>query len=1149
MYPNETNAEKDEARSRSVDLVTDLPPNRQGSSSTVALSAARFPSTKPVTRGRLLIRKLHQKHKLIYAGETCVRGIQKNHDHGSLPKASTYNAEDICDDPAPCHQQRHNAAERNLNSFATSAREAPKTNHVQDGRTAMRRLYGKYKSQTLSERSPSPLRAVQDPTTQNQSQRSQRSNDSQGKALFSRPSVSEPRQGRLAIRSLMQRLNGKHQIPSLVQTTVDSAQAPKTESRRLEAENESLGQDSSNEMDDNHQTPLLPTRIPTFLSLIRKRTTANELEARSQTLIQDSRPTKRSRVEQKTLREAAANDRHNMLSKQKAGLLPTSAGDSTLSILFGSNDEVQPTSHRLHETSSAPSSPIPPIPQPPPAPLSPVRPLPQSPSAPSSPTPVLSPQLQSKGRARLEDIPVPRKRFVKETRVTQDTKEITRPAATGRGSQCINPLWPTYRSVIASNLIDGPRTLNDYSINVEEIVSDMSSKGFMPVFEVVKRILDAEMKEDGAEAVDIFSCVSSEIERWQLSLITEIAADIVALLYQVNYERTGFWVRNTIKSRDGVYVSLLRSNASSWEDPRNTPHPFDLFVDVTEENMVIASVYLDLKTQNVSHGVPVLVIGCYPRENEAYGFHRIGNLRIKFMTLEACFFISRSDSGLPKVVSFLMNDESIGKDSLVNDSKGKLINVRDVQSNSHALNSAISFSARLGQAGILNEQQKHVLSSSVNICHSWHTGNPYEKAQLQRILLVNGVPGCGKTHTAVYLITAILIYFNREFLLGGNIMCASGQIIVLTKTNKALDVFMERLGSVQVPNRMGTRDWELRSIPFFCKRSAAYLSRTDVENKFYKGQSQDPNSLKDVPVVLSTFGSLVSLYQAYLKGMGTAGEVCSWIAAYMKVLIIDEGSQSNLLDLAFFLYMFPFFNGVIVIFCDPNQMGPVVLTNVQQAKEFLTRQLFLEFKFALDVQAAHGIELSYQYRMNKEIMHLANDVAYGGRMIYGPNPRKHDYCEFPYRLGSHHLPFDPVTMYTTSWANSGLFRFDEYTNLDEIRLAEHIIHLAVSSGQVSSTDFVFLSPYKQQCHLMVDRCKEAGVFIPVHTVSSYQGEESRIVIYSLVRRRGSGTGFLHDVEMTNVAITRAIDRLIIIGDLDYLATAIEGTSLWKDVKD
>ena len=225
---------------------------------------------------------------------------------------------------------------------------------------------------------------------------------------------------------------------------------------------------------------------------------------------------------------------------------------------------------------------------------------------------------------------------------------------------------------------------------------------------------------------------------------------------------------------------------------------------------------------------------------EAYGFHRIGNLRIKFMTLEACFFIS-CKSGLPKVVSFLMNDDIIGKDSLVNDWKGKLKNLRDVQSNSHALKSAISFSARLGQAGILSEQQKHVQSSSVNICHSWHTGNPYEKAQIQGILLVNGVPGCGKTHTAVYLITAILIYFNREFLLGGNVICASGQIFVLNKTNKALDVFMERLGSVQVLNRMGTRDWELRSIPFFCKRSATYLSRTDVENKFYKGQSEDSN--------------------------------------------------------------------------------------------------------------------------------------------------------------------------------------------------------------------------------------------------------------------------------------------------------------------
>jgi superfamily I DNA and/or RNA helicase len=54
--------------------------------------------------------------------------------------------------------------------------------------------------------------------------------------------------------------------------------------------------------------------------------------------------------------------------------------------------------------------------------------------------------------------------------------------------------------------------------------------------------------------------------------------------------------------------------------------------------------------------------------------------------------------------------------------------------------------------------------------------------------------------------------------------------------------------------------------------------------------------------------------------------------------------------------------------------------------------------------------------------------------------------------------------------------------------------------------------------------------IKVDTVDGYQGKENRIVIVSLVRNnKFQDQGFLHAKYRANVAMSRAMDRLIIVG--------------------
>ena len=55
--------------------------------------------------------------------------------------------------------------------------------------------------------------------------------------------------------------------------------------------------------------------------------------------------------------------------------------------------------------------------------------------------------------------------------------------------------------------------------------------------------------------------------------------------------------------------------------------------------------------------------------------------------------------------------------------------------------------------------------------------------------------------------------------------------------------------------------------------------------------------------------------------------------------------------------------------------------------------------------------------------------------------------------------------------------------------------------------------------------------IRISTVDSFQGQEKEIIIVSLVRSNDDGDiGFLKDYRRMNVAITRAKNKLYVIGD-------------------
>jgi hypothetical protein len=87
-----------------------------------------------------------------------------------------------------------------------------------------------------------------------------------------------------------------------------------------------------------------------------------------------------------------------------------------------------------------------------------------------------------------------------------------------------------------------------------------------------------------------------------------------------------------------------------------------------------------------------------------------------------------------------------------------------------------------------------------------------------------------------------------------------------------------------------------------------------------------------------------------------------------------------------------------------------------------------------------------------------------------------------------------------------------------------------------------IAPYRAQVQLLTLRLAELlgddAVRDRIGTVDTFQGREYDIVIYSLTRSNAAGqVGFLSEVRRVNVAITRAREQLVLVGDFGTLTRA------------
>jgi len=387
----------------------------------------------------------------------------------------------------------------------------------------------------------------------------------------------------------------------------------------------------------------------------------------------------------------------------------------------------------------------------------------------------------------------------------------------------------------------------------------------------------------------------------------------------------------------------------------------------------------------------------------------------------------------------------------------------------------------------------------------------------QQVTIVHGPPGTGKTttlaesifqlvkrgekllvaapsNTAVDNIAKALLKQGIKLLRVGNTSKVDPDIFPYTPEGK-----LSTGNALKEIKQLKIRAEEFRRMALKYKRSFGKAEREqrnllfkEVKNtraEIKKIQAYNEEKLLTEAEVIA--GTPIGLYDAGINNLS------------FHALFIDEAGQC-IEPLAWCI--FPLAER-IVLAGDHWQLPPTVLSNEAALLGFNNSILEVAIRHIPEVYL-----LNTQYRMRKSIAGFSSGYFYDSLLHT---------AEHLHDTGTHITFIDTAgSGYQEKHGPDGM----SLQNEGELNITKQLLEQLL----FNNTSTAFISPYSGQ----VAAAKEmlpAG--LRISTIDSFQGQEQENIIVSLVRSNDEGEiGFLKDYRRMNVAITRAKEQLIVIGD-------------------
>lgn len=246
------------------------------------------------------------------------------------------------------------------------------------------------------------------------------------------------------------------------------------------------------------------------------------------------------------------------------------------------------------------------------------------------------------------------------------------------------------------------------------------------------------------------------------------------------------------------------------------------------------------------------------------------------------------------------------------------------------------------------------------------------------------------------------------------------------------------------------------------------------------------------------------------------------------LVIVDEAGRANPGEL-----IAPLMCGKqLLLIGDFKQLPPFTDGSIRKEVEDLAKSMKIPKADHVDYSLFHEIfdrinrgcrrQLNEQYRMPSVVCEMISEIFYDGQLVH---------------RGSHEKKTLLLSKQPLIWLDTSRepHRYEKrlgtsFVNEHEAALIRRLIAQHPTSSQIA-----VLTGYAGQAEMLRRHLSGVGRPIEIETVDSYQGREAEIVIYSCVRSNPQfKIGFLADVRRLNVALSRAQDQLVIVGDSENL---------------
>ena len=223
----------------------------------------------------------------------------------------------------------------------------------------------------------------------------------------------------------------------------------------------------------------------------------------------------------------------------------------------------------------------------------------------------------------------------------------------------------------------------------------------------------------------------------------------------------------------------------------------------------------------------------------------------------------------------------------------------------------------------------------------------------------------------------------------------------------------------------------------------------------------------------------------------------------------------------------------LILAGDHCQLPPTVLSDQAAARGM--KDSLMQRLIERDGESIYR-QLTVQYRMHESIMQFSSDTFYDGKLIADASIRKHRLCDLP------DVVEIPLTDSPLEFIDTAGAEYEEQLEPDgesklnpkEADLVIQLIGDLIEAG-VSPEEMGIIAPYAAQARLLRGKLNVIG--LEIDTVDGFQGREKEVIIVTMVRSNDRREiGFLADTRRTNVALTRARRKLIVIGDSATLAS-------------